>query len=75
MEACLFKPLRKRARRANEIAKIRDYTVFSKQYKNCTMLSLRKNVLGTNSKELVLDQTNSELNKAKSRTIHTIKYD
>jgi hypothetical protein len=32
-------------------------------------------MLDANSKELVLDQTNSELNKAKSRTNCTIRYD
>lgn len=72
--------------RANEIAKscknsgkvtavAAIMTVFSKKYKNSTTLSSRKTALGVNLKELVLDQTNSELNKAKSRTNRTIKYD
>ena len=72
--------------RANEIAKIHKnsgkvtavvavMTVFSKKYKNSTTLSSRKAALGLNLKELVLDQTNSELSKAKSFTNRTIKYD
>ncbi len=66
--------------RASEILKIRKnsdkflavaavMTVFSKKHKSSTTLSSRK------TEKLVPDQTNSELNNAKSRTNHTVKYD